>query len=156
MDPADSEMSSPTTPGYLDYYDPFYFEDYRTKDRSYTKAVLEMPITLYGIIFFLGIIGNGLVIWIAGFRMKKTISAVWFLNLAIADFLCCFSLSLRIAPWTYNISFPSVSSYICLVNFILFNLNMSASERKILADVEHCGLYKSSHLLSVLFLYPYL
>ncbi|KAG8570091.1 hypothetical protein GDO81_014695 [Engystomops pustulosus] len=47
-----------------------------------------VAIMLYSIIFLLGIIGNGLVIWISAFRMKRIISAVWFLNLAIADFLC--------------------------------------------------------------------
>ncbi|KAM3921611.1 C3a anaphylatoxin chemotactic receptor-like [Leptodactylus fuscus] len=82
-----------------------------------------MSITLYGLIFPLGIIGNGLVIWIAGFKMKKTISAVWFLHLAIADFLCCASLALRIV---WELCFISYLPY-CISILIVFAMNMSAS-----------------------------
>ncbi|XP_075696984.1 formyl peptide receptor-related sequence 1-like [Rhinoderma darwinii] len=88
--------------------------------------VQKMSITLYSIIFALGTIGNGLVIWIAGFRMKGNISAVWFLNLAIADFLCCASLPLRIAEWFFFFSLYS-PTICCILNIILFNMNMSAS-----------------------------
>ncbi|KAM3921600.1 LOW QUALITY PROTEIN: C3a anaphylatoxin chemotactic receptor-like [Leptodactylus fuscus] len=87
-----------------------------------------MSFTLYSITFVLGIIGNGLVIWIAGFRMKKTISAVWFLHLAIADFLCCASLPLRIAQWLSLLQHNEYIVYTsCILNIILFTLNMTAS-----------------------------
>ncbi|XP_069606048.1 N-formyl peptide receptor 3-like isoform X2 [Ranitomeya imitator] len=86
----------------------------------------KSSITLFGIVFALGIIGNGLVIWIAGFRMKNTISAVWFLHLAIADFLCCSSLPLRIAEWDADFLQHTDIAY-CTVNIVLFNVNMSAS-----------------------------
>ncbi|XP_073406401.1 C3a anaphylatoxin chemotactic receptor-like [Dendrobates tinctorius] len=86
----------------------------------------KTSIPLYSIVFALGIIGNGLVIWIAGFRMKNTISAVWFLHLAIADFMCCTSLPMRIADWAAYISDTPHSAY-CTVNIVLFNVNMSAS-----------------------------
>ncbi|KAM4015265.1 formyl peptide receptor 2-like [Anomaloglossus baeobatrachus] len=85
----------------------------------------KISITLFSIVFALGIIGNGLVIWIAGFRMKKTISAVWFLHLAIADFLCCASIPLLIAEFTSSSTDSQV--IFCNLNFILFGLNMGAS-----------------------------
>ncbi|XP_073537065.1 C3a anaphylatoxin chemotactic receptor-like [Phyllobates terribilis] len=58
--------------------------------------------------------------------MKNTVSAVWFLHLAIADFLCCSSLPLRIAEFAAlfsRIPHPAL----CYVNIFLFNLNMGAS-----------------------------
>ncbi|KAL6465924.1 hypothetical protein MHYP_G00260570 [Metynnis hypsauchen] len=44
------------------------------------------------IIFILGITGNSLVIWIAGFKMKKTVTATWYLSLAMSDFIMCLTL----------------------------------------------------------------
>ncbi|XP_077113014.1 C3a anaphylatoxin chemotactic receptor-like [Ranitomeya variabilis] len=99
---------------------------YDERDYYYENIIQKTSITLYSIVFALGIIGNGLVIWIAGFRMKNTISAVWFLHLAIADFLCCSSLPLRIADWAALFSDPQHFA-LCIVNMVLFNVNMSAS-----------------------------
>ncbi|XP_075183322.1 formyl peptide receptor 2-like [Anomaloglossus baeobatrachus] len=106
----------------------FIYEDYESNTINYNKLEVilqKASITLYTIIFALGNIGNGLVIWIAGFRMKKTISAVWFLHLAIADFLCCASLTLRIAEWVLYFDWLPVD--ICIMSLILFNLNMTTS-----------------------------
>ncbi|XP_073426017.1 N-formyl peptide receptor 3-like [Dendrobates tinctorius] len=97
------------------------------KEFHYNLYIIQtVAITLYSIVFALGIIGNGLVIWIAGFRMKNTINAVWFLHLAIADFLCCASLPLRIAEWATFLSYNFDFAY-CAFNMFLFNINMSAS-----------------------------
>ncbi|XP_075183318.1 C3a anaphylatoxin chemotactic receptor-like [Anomaloglossus baeobatrachus] len=98
---------------------------HRREDKVFdTLAILQISITLYSFVFALGIIGNGLVIWIAGFRMKNTINAVWFLHLAIADFLCCASKPLRINNW---INLKTSETTFCIANIFLFNVNMSTS-----------------------------
>ncbi|XP_056329670.1 C3a anaphylatoxin chemotactic receptor-like [Danio aesculapii] len=41
---------------------------------------------IFAVTFVVGLIGNGLVIFLAGCRMKTTVNSIWFLNLAIIDF----------------------------------------------------------------------
>ncbi|KAM4019189.1 C5a anaphylatoxin chemotactic receptor 1-like [Anomaloglossus baeobatrachus] len=43
----------------------------------------------YLLVLILGVPGNTLVVWITAFEMKRTVNTIWFLNLALADLLCC-------------------------------------------------------------------
>ncbi|KAM6094556.1 C3a anaphylatoxin chemotactic receptor [Chlamydotis macqueenii] len=56
---------------------------------AYYASESIVSIALFIIIFIIGIPGNGLVIWVAGLKMKRSVNIVWFLNLAVADFMCC-------------------------------------------------------------------
>ncbi|XP_056330540.1 C3a anaphylatoxin chemotactic receptor-like [Danio aesculapii] len=56
------------------------------------KSTVEKGFEIFSAcVFFstviVGLIGNGLVIFLAGCRMKTTVNSIWFLNLAIADFI---------------------------------------------------------------------
>ncbi|KAM6930264.1 chemokine-like receptor 1 [Xenentodon cancila] len=77
------------------------------------------------IIFLLGFWGNALVIWISGFRMKKTVNTTWYLSLAISDCVFCAFLPFNI---TQTVMEDWVFGYfMCkFVSFVMF-LNMFSS-----------------------------
>lgn len=74
----------------------------------------------------LGLPGNGLVLWVAGVKMKTTVNTVWFLHLTLADFLCCLSLPFSLAHlilrghWPYGL-------FLCKLIPSVIILNMFAS-----------------------------
>ncbi|KAI4899241.1 hypothetical protein NFI96_006040 [Prochilodus magdalenae] len=53
------------------------------------------------IIFILGVAGNGLVIWIAGFKVKKSVITTWYLSLAVSDFIYCSTLPFGVVSMDY-------------------------------------------------------
>ncbi|XP_070619856.1 chemerin-like receptor 1 [Erythrolamprus reginae] len=94
-----------------------------SSDLNMFRDVLKM--VFYTVVFLLGSFGNGVVIWITAQQVSRTISCVWFFNLALADFL--FSAS-RIAPlvavkegWVWG-------SFACKANGFIKYLNMFCSE----------------------------
>ncbi|XP_005066088.1 C3a anaphylatoxin chemotactic receptor [Mesocricetus auratus] len=74
----------------------------------------------------LGLPGNGLVLWVAGLKMKQTVNTVWFFHLTLADFLCCLSLPFSLAHlilrgyWPYGL-------FLCKLIPSIIVLNMFAS-----------------------------
>ncbi|XP_077196956.1 chemerin-like receptor 1 [Paroedura picta] len=105
------------------YYDYEYDEDYIFTLHERLK-VLSMVI--YSIAFVVGVLGNGLVIFITGFRMKKTVNTIWFLNLAIADFTFTFFLPLSIAYLAMDFHWP-FGEAMCKLNSTIAFINLYAS-----------------------------
>ncbi|KAF5890128.1 chemokine-like receptor 1 [Clarias magur] len=73
------------------------------------------------VIIVLGLVGNGVVIWIAGFKMKKTVNTTWYLSLAISDFIFCATLPLNTfyqatSDWTFGQVMCKFTSFVMFLN----------------------------------------
>lgn len=112
-------MSNPTDYEIYDFYGLF-------KSLYNAYAFIEiLSIVCYSITFILGVPGNGLVIWVAIFKMK-TVSSVWFLNLAIADLICNLALILRIVQWAMIFE-DDFDLNLCEIGMIVITINMFSS-----------------------------
>ncbi|XP_076826268.1 chemerin-like receptor 1 [Brachyhypopomus gauderio] len=104
-----------------------YYEDYENEEHTELRQSLNiMSLIVYCLAFVLGVVGNGIVIWVSGFKMKKTVNTVWFLNLAIADFLFTAFLPLSVAYTAMHFHWP-FGRFMCKFNSTLSFLNMFAS-----------------------------
>ncbi|XP_066507249.1 C3a anaphylatoxin chemotactic receptor [Hoplias malabaricus] len=93
---------------------------------SKSYAINMVALVFYCLTCALGIPGNALVVWIAGIKMKKTVNTTWFLNLAIADLLCCLSLPFTVADMLLDSHWP-YGNVMCKVLPAIIVLNMFAS-----------------------------
>ncbi|XP_033983227.1 chemokine-like receptor 1 isoform X1 [Trematomus bernacchii] len=91
-----------------------------------TKSLNTMSLVIYCLTFVLGVLGNGVVIWVTGFKMKKTVNTVWFLNLAIADFLFTVFLPLTVVNMALNYHWP-FGKFMCKLSITMNLLNIFAS-----------------------------
>ncbi|KAL0172080.1 hypothetical protein M9458_032391 [Cirrhinus mrigala] len=104
------------------------YEDYYDYDENtdLSKSLNIMSLIVYSLAFVLGVVGNGIVIWVTGFKMKRTVNTVWFLNLAIADFLFTAFLPLSVVYTAMGFHWP-FGRFMCKFNSTLSFLNMFAS-----------------------------
>ncbi|XP_029427794.1 C5a anaphylatoxin chemotactic receptor 1-like [Rhinatrema bivittatum] len=108
----ETENSVATTPPHLSY-------------TSFSPATV-VSLTIYALVFLLGVPGNLLVIWITGFEMKRTVNTVWFLHLSIADLLCCLSLPFLAMQVVLDHHWPlGVNACKLIPSLTLFNMYMS-------------------------------
>ncbi|XP_029307166.1 chemokine-like receptor 1 [Cottoperca gobio] len=58
-----------------------------TTSTGVATHVQRASLAIYCVILIVGTLGNSLVIYVTGCKMRRTVNSVWFLNLALADFL---------------------------------------------------------------------
>uniref|UniRef100_UPI0037E7C51A chemerin-like receptor 1 isoform X2 n=1 Tax=Semicossyphus pulcher TaxID=241346 RepID=UPI0037E7C51A len=100
-----------------------------TSDDNYSElkqSLKIMTLIIYCLAFVLGVLGNGVVIWVTGFKMKKTVNTVWFLNLAVADFLFTASLPLSLTKLALDYHWP-FGKFMCKLHTTIYSLNIFAS-----------------------------
>lgn len=89
--------------GFLDYNMTDYvlpeLPDILTPD---IQPIQITALVLYGLVVLLGVPGNALVVWVTGFCMPRSVTSLWFLNLALADLLCCLSIPLLMVPVAHD------------------------------------------------------
>ncbi|XP_035528042.1 chemokine-like receptor 1 [Morone saxatilis] len=100
--------------------------DYKDEHAELRQSLNIMSLIVYSLAFVLGVLGNGVVIWVTGFKMKKTVNTIWFLNLAIADFLFTAFLPLSVTYTASNFHWP-FGRFMCKLNSTISFLNIFAS-----------------------------
>lgn len=101
------------------------------------RWIKRTSLVFYSLTFLLGVPGNAFVIYVAGAKMKRTINTTWFLNLAIADLLCCLSIPFSMAEilldhhWPYGSVMCKVLPSVVVVNMFasVFTLNLIGLDR---------------------------
>ncbi|XP_005412728.1 PREDICTED: fMet-Leu-Phe receptor [Chinchilla lanigera] len=82
--------------------------------------------TVCAVTFVLGVLGNGLVIWVAGFRMKHTVTTMCYLNLAIADFSFTLTLPFLAVRQAWGGHWP-LGWFLCKLIFTIVDINLFGS-----------------------------
>ncbi|XP_057280201.1 C5a anaphylatoxin chemotactic receptor 1-like [Pezoporus wallicus] len=117
-----------------DNYDIYELDSYAVPPGH--RAVLA----LYTLIFLLGVLGNGAVIWVTAFELHRTVNGVWFLNLSVADLLCCLALPFLALPLAWDHHWP-LGRFACKLLPSLTVLNMFASVLLLTAiSADRCAL----------------
>ncbi|XP_070620730.1 formyl peptide receptor-related sequence 4-like [Erythrolamprus reginae] len=94
-------------------------------DGETSSAMRVVSIAIYSITLFFGTIGNGLVIFLTGFQMKKTVTTMWYFNLALADFI--YDLSLTSELLYFALGEWVLGWLLCKLDTVVSFLNMFAS-----------------------------
>ncbi|XP_038129487.1 chemokine-like receptor 1 isoform X1 [Cyprinodon tularosa] len=100
--------------------------DHSSGDEVAEKLIRTFSLFMYCMITVVGTVGNGLVIYVTGFKMKKTVNSVWFLNLALADFLFTAFLIFSAVSLYQEYHWP-FGNFMCKLNSFVSVVNMFAS-----------------------------
>nr|XP_057936166.1 C5a anaphylatoxin chemotactic receptor 1 [Doryrhamphus excisus] len=80
----------------------FTFPDFPDIMMPKIQPIQIVALTCYALVVAFGVPGNAIVVWVTGFNMPPSVTSIWFLNLALADLLCCLSLPLLMVPLAHD------------------------------------------------------
>ncbi|XP_056284938.1 C3a anaphylatoxin chemotactic receptor-like [Pseudoliparis swirei] len=90
-------------------------------------AIMDhVSVVLYSLTIVIGITGNSLVIWVAGFKLKPKVTDVWLVNLAIADLVFCVTRVFSLAKKLLSDDWP-FGVFLCKFNGFFKYANMFCS-----------------------------
>ncbi|NP_001231144.1 C5a anaphylatoxin chemotactic receptor 1 [Sus scrofa] len=128
-------------------------------DASSRTLKLHAPdviaLVIFVIVFLVGVPGNALVVWVTGSEAKRTINAIWFLNLAVADLLSCLALPILFASilqhnhWSFGDAACRILPSLILLNMyasILLLATISADRFLLVFNPVWCQNFRRAHL----------
>lgn len=160
---------------YIEYGDDFdYTPGNDTESNTTTAGVLNFsssrPVVTYSLvavnilITVIGLGGNSLVIWICGWKMKRTVVNTWYVSLAISDFLFCVFLPLEIfyiitSHWPFGLVLCKLTSSVLFLNMYssVFLLVLISADRCIMISFpvwshNHRTVRKASGIVVLMWL----
>ncbi|OCT67972.1 C5a anaphylatoxin chemotactic receptor 1 [Xenopus laevis] len=106
---------------YPDDYNIWDNEDHHNGKSVSLTSFQSAALFILSVVLVLGVPGNSLVVWITTCDMKRSVNTIWFLNLAIADLLCCLSVPFTImeivlGQWPLGLATCKLIPSILLIN----------------------------------------
>uniref|UniRef100_A0A8C6IJR2 Formyl peptide receptor, related sequence 6 n=1 Tax=Mus spicilegus TaxID=10103 RepID=A0A8C6IJR2_MUSSI len=95
-------------------------------DSTTSRVICIFLVVVLSITFLLGVIGNGLVIYVAGFRMAHSVTTICYLNLALSDFSYMASLPFQIISIVMNGEWL-FGWFLCKFVHMIININLFLS-----------------------------
>ncbi|XP_068562222.1 chemerin-like receptor 1 [Cebidichthys violaceus] len=127
---------------YGDYTPDNETENNNTTELNFGSSKSSLSHVLVAVNIFISVIGlggNSLVIWICLWKMKRTVTATWYLSVAISDFLFCAFLPLEVfymitSHWPFGLVLCKVTSSALFLNMYsyVFLLVLISADRCIM------------------------
>uniref|UniRef100_A0A1A8MUW3 C5a anaphylatoxin chemotactic receptor n=1 Tax=Nothobranchius pienaari TaxID=704102 RepID=A0A1A8MUW3_9TELE len=105
-------------------------------------------LVFYSLVVLLGVPGNALVVWVTGFCMSRSVTSLWFLNLAVADLLCCLSVPLLMVPLAFDDHWHFGPLACTLVKGLFYFVMYCSILQLVLISLDRLLMVKKTHLVS--------
>uniref|UniRef100_A0A670ZD64 Chemokine-like receptor 1 n=2 Tax=Pseudonaja textilis TaxID=8673 RepID=A0A670ZD64_PSETE len=94
-----------------------------TEENSMRDSVKIITGVIFSFIFLAGVTGNGVVLWVTGWKLRWTSNTVWFFNLALADLASTSLILVTVLNLALDLHWP-FGSVACKVANCLFGLSV--------------------------------